>query len=80
MERMIMMFRLGDSSWLRAVPLLLALTAGIVTTRLVPPYRDIAWALQEEKGRASASSGSNFSGMTGIDVDLRHLQFAQRIG
>ena len=77
---MIVMIRLGNSSWARAVPLLLALTAGIVTTRLVPPYRDIAYALQEEKGRASASQSNNFSGMTGIDVDLRHLQFVQSIG
>jgi hypothetical protein len=80
MERMIMKIRLGDSSWVRAVPLLLALSAGMVTTRLVPPYRDIAYALQEENSRAPASRASNFSGMTGIDVDLRHLQFAQSIG
>jgi hypothetical protein len=75
-----MTLRFGDSSWRRAVPLMLALTAGIVTTRLVPPYRDIAYALQEEKGRTPASPGNNFSGMTGIDVDLRHLQFVQSIG
>jgi hypothetical protein len=75
-----MMTRTGDNSLLRAVPLLLALFAGGVTTQLMPPYRDIAYALKEAKGSAAASRGNNFSGMTGIDVDLRHLQFAGRLG
>jgi hypothetical protein len=74
-----MMTRMGDGSLLRAVPLLLALLAGIVTTQLMPPYRDIAYALKEANNHPPASSGNNFSGMTGIDVDLRHLQFAGRL-
>jgi hypothetical protein len=64
-----MMTRVGDSSLLRAVPLLLALLAGIVTTQLMPPYRDIAYALKEAKESAAASPGNDFSGMTGIDID-----------
>lgn len=74
------MTRVGDTSLRRAVPLLLALFAGVVTTQLMPPYRDIAYALNEAKKSAPASPGNNFSGMTGIDVDLRHLQFAGRLG
>jgi hypothetical protein len=75
-----MMTRISNSSLLRAVPLLLALLAGIVTTRLMPPYRDIAYALKESNESAAASPGNNFSGMTGIDVDQRHLEFAGRLG
>ena len=75
-----MMARFGDRSWLRAVPLFAALTAGVVTTQLVPPYRDIAYVLKQDEEQASASRGNNFSGMTGIDVDQHHLQFAGRIG
>ena len=75
-----MMTRIGYSSLLRAVPLLLALLAGIVTTQLMPPYRDIAYVLKEGKASAPASPGNNFSGMTGIDVDQRHLEFAGRLG
>ena len=74
------MTRSGDSSLLRMVPLLLALFAGIVTTRLMPPYRDIAYALKEARESAAASPGNNFSDMTGIGVDLRQLQFAGRLG
>ena len=79
MERL-MMTRFGDDSLLRTVPLLLALLAGLVTTQLVPPYRDIAHALKEAKETASASADNNFSSMTGIDVDLRLLQYAGRLG
>ena len=75
-----MMTRVGDSSLLRTAPLLLALLAGVVTTQLMPPYRDIAYALREAKKSGQANPGNNFSGMTGIDVDLRHLQFAKRLG
>jgi hypothetical protein len=75
-----MVTRIGDNALLRTVPLLLALLAGVVTTRMMPPYRDIAYALNEAKKHAPASPGNNFSGMTGIDVDLRHLQSAGRIG
>jgi hypothetical protein len=72
--------RIGDNSLLRTVPLLLALSAGIVTTQMMPPYRDIAYALHEAKKNSPASPGSNISGMTGIDVDLRHLEFVGRLG
>jgi hypothetical protein len=75
-----MMKRFGDESFLRTVPLLMALFAGLVTTQLVPPYRDIAYALKEAKKTAPASADNNFSSMTGIDVDLRRLQFAGRLG
>ena len=74
------MTRLGEGTWLRTAPLLLALLAGVVTTRLVPPYRDIAYALEEDQKSTSASPGESFSGMTGIDVDLHQLRFAQSIG
>jgi hypothetical protein len=70
----------SDSALLRTVPLLLALVAGVVTTQLMPPFRDIAYALNEARESAAASPGNNFSDMTGIDVDLRHLQFAGRLG
>jgi hypothetical protein len=74
------MIRLRDRSWLRTTPLLLALMAGVVATQLVPPYRDIAYALKEGAKSSPASPGQNSSGMTGVDVDLRHLQFATSIG
>ena len=74
------MTRTGDRSLLRTIPLVLALLAGIVTTQLVPPYRDIAYALKEAKRHAAASPDNNFSGMTGIDVDLRHLRYVGRLG
>jgi hypothetical protein len=75
-----MVTRIGDNALLRTVPLLLALLAGVVTTRMMPPYRDIAYALNEAKENASASPGDNVSGMTGVDVDLRHLQYVGRLG
>jgi hypothetical protein len=46
----------------------------------MPPYRDIAYALNEAKKRAPASPGNDNSGMIGIDVNLRNLQYAGRIG
>ena len=60
-------------SWIRQVLLLSALGAGALTTLLVPPYQEVALVPDDEKPVSSSESQSGTNGMTGVDVDLRHL-------
>jgi hypothetical protein len=78
----VMTIRNLDDSWFRTLLLLSALSAGGVATLLVPPYRELASMPEEprETVSAPATPGGSPDGMTGIDVDLRHLDFVQRIG
>jgi hypothetical protein len=71
-----------EKSWVRTGLLLLALAAGGLATLLVPPYRDIAYAAddQEQAMAARPKPGRGSSDMSGIDVDLRHLKYVASIG
>jgi hypothetical protein len=67
------MNRLVNAAWIRPVLLLCALGAGGVMTQLVPSYQDIA-AKREAATSQSREARRNMShGVTGVDVDLRHL-------
>jgi hypothetical protein len=70
-----------DNSWFRHAVLLGALAAGGVMTQIIPSYEEIA-ALQNEPVRPSAASRVRdhaSTGVTGIEVDQRHLRIVQRI-
>jgi hypothetical protein len=70
------------TSWRRLLPLLAAFAAGGLATQLVPPYRELAFAPQKS-GKPQAvpsSAGSSSPGMTGIDVDMRHLDYVRGVG
>ena len=62
-------------SWIRQVLLLSALGAGALTTLLVPPYQEVALVPDDEKPASSSESRGGANGMSGVDVDLRHLNF-----
>jgi len=76
------MIRNLDQSRFRSLLLLSALAAGGLATLFVPPYRELASMPEEETETASAplTPGASSSGMTGVDVDLRHLRTIQSIG
>jgi hypothetical protein len=69
-----------EPSWSRKLLLLSALAAGGVATQFVPPYQEIAFLPKEEAVSAPASPGSTSRGMTGVDVDLHHLNFIRSLG
>lgn len=76
------MIRSLNDSWFRSLLLLLALSAGGIATVFVPPYVELA-SMPEDRSEtafAPVSPGSRSAGMTGIDVDLRHLSFVRSIG
>jgi hypothetical protein len=74
-----MMSRSHQPSWIRQMLLLSALGAGALTTLLVPPYRDVALLPEDEQPAAStASPGGTSQGMSGVDVDLHHLNFVRK--
>jgi len=76
------MIRSLDDSWFRTLLLLSALSAGGLATLFVPPYRELA-SMPEEAGEtasAPSSPGQGSTGVTGIDVDLRHLHMVRSIG
>jgi hypothetical protein len=60
-------------SWVRHMLLASALGAGALATLLVPPYREVAFA-PEDDGPAShaASPDSTHRGVTGVDADVHH--------
>jgi hypothetical protein len=76
------MIRRLDDSWYRSLLLLSALLAGGVVTLFVPPYRELASMPEEPSATVSTPSkpGPDSAGVTGIDVDLRHLSFVRSIG
>jgi hypothetical protein len=72
------MSRIYDNSWFRGMLLLGAMGAGVALTQLIPSYEEIA-AHREKSAPAAANRKVDTptyetSGVTGIDVDLRHLR------
>jgi len=75
------MNRYLENSWFRSALLLGAFAVGGMLTQVVPTYEEIA-ALRERPATPSAASEPRVhtsGGVTGIDVDQRHLRFVQRI-
>jgi hypothetical protein len=71
----------SQPSWFRQLLLVSALGAGALATLLVPPYREIAFEAEDEKPVSSPLSAEGTShGMTGVDVDLHHLNFVRSMG
>jgi hypothetical protein len=74
------MNRCLENTWFRHAVLLVALAAGGLMTRAIPTYEEMA-ALQNQPVRPSAASRVRdhaSTGVTGIDIDQRHLKLAQR--
>jgi hypothetical protein len=67
-------------SWIRQLLLLSALGAGALTTLLVPPYQEVAMVPDDEQPVSRSDSHGGSNGMTGVDVDLRHLNHIRNTG
>jgi hypothetical protein len=75
------MNRYLNNFWFRHAVLLGALAAGAVLTQIMPTYEEMA-ALHKEPVRPSAASRVRdhaSTGVTGIEVDVRHLNIVERI-
>lgn len=76
------MTRYYDHSWFRFMLLLGALAAGLLLTKAVPTYEEMAATRERPTVPASSATqprANKSSNVTGIDVDQRHLQFVRSI-
>jgi len=73
------MTRRQKRSWIRASLLLGALATGAITTRFIPEYEEVASTNNHPSSAAVKTSTESSGGVTGIDVDLRHLMLVATI-
>jgi hypothetical protein len=71
------MNRLMNAAWIRPTMLLCALGGGILVTRFVPSYQEMA-AARERPAASSPRDARRHApqGVTGVDVNRRHLALA----
>jgi hypothetical protein len=75
------MSRIYDNSWFRGTLLLAALAAGFMLTRVVPTYEEMA-AVREQSAAPAAERKTHHhttSGVTGLELNQRHLEFVRSI-
>lgn len=73
------MNHIHENSWFRWSVLLLALVAGGVMTQVVPSFETVASMREVKPASASQTTDRTRSGVTGVDVDMRHLNYIRSI-
>ena len=75
------MNRVHEHSLFRTTVLLVALAAGGAMTQVVPSFDQVAATRDaaQKPAATSAAHESRSSGVTGIDVDMRHLNLVRSI-